>query len=86
MIFSSSPRANGISFDGPMISANLENSMVSKSSRSTSGNSFMKNLDKINEQQTVLALKLAKEKKIKFKLEGDIEVSHFFKLKYYHSL
>ena len=77
MISSDAPRLNGIRFDSPMIAADLENSIISKNSKSSAGQSFMKDLDKLNEQQTFMVAKLAKEKKRKAKLEEEIEVPIF---------
>ena len=61
-------------------SANLEASIISKSSRASSGQNFMKDLDKLNEQQTVMTLKVSKEKKRKVKLEEDMKVQQRIRL------
>ena len=58
-----------------MPAGGLENSIISKSSRQSSvQQSFMKELDKINELQAVVTNKLTKEKRREEKLKEDIQV------------
>ena len=81
----STPRTADIKMTGangspisPVPGPHMENSMMSKASKSSKtssvGNkSFMKELDKVNEQQTAVSTKLAKEKKREIKLKADLQ-------------
>ena len=65
---------NGSPISPVMPGPHLENSMVSKASRaSTAGKSFMKQLDRVNEQQSVVSAKIAKEKKREINLKRELK-------------
>ena len=80
----STPKAGGITFGSVLAApgAGLEASMVSaRSSKYSSGRSFMRDLDKLNELQTAMSTKITKEKRRKLNIDKGIAVILFHWIK-----